>query len=60
LKAATTLARDFEYVRVDLFVFDNRLYFGELTFTPGGGVLPFTPDRIDYEWGKLLSEARHQ
>lgn len=58
LKAAATLASDFEYVRVDLYAFDNRLYFGELTFTPGGGVLPFTPDRIDYEWGKLLSAAR--
>lgn len=58
LKAAATLASDFEYVRVDLYAFDNRLYFGELTFTPGAGVLPFTPDRVDYEWGKLLTAAR--
>ncbi|CAB3785311.1 D-inositol-3-phosphate glycosyltransferase [Paraburkholderia fynbosensis] len=58
LKAAATLASDFEYVRVDLYAFDNRLYFGELTFTPGAGVLPFTPDRVDYEWGELLSAAR--
>jgi len=58
LKAAATLACDFEYVRVDLYAFDNRLYFGEFTFTPGAGVLPFTPDRIDYEWGELLSAAR--
>ncbi len=58
LQAAATLASDFEYVRVDLYAFDNRLYFGEFTFTPGAGVLPFTPDRIDYEWGELLSAAR--
>lgn len=58
LKAAATLASDFDYVRIDLYAFDNRLYFGEFTFTPGGGVLPFTPDRIDYEWGELLSIAR--
>jgi glycosyltransferase involved in cell wall biosynthesis len=58
LEAAATLASDFEYVRVDLYAFDDRLYFGELTFTPGAGVLPFTPDRVDYEWGKLLSAAR--
>jgi hypothetical protein len=56
LKAAAILAEDFDYVRVDLYAYDNRVYFGELTFTPGAGVLPFTPDRIDYEWGKLLSE----
>ncbi|MBN3756620.1 hypothetical protein G3N95_27040 [Paraburkholderia sp. Tr-20389] len=55
LKAASIMAKDFDYVRVDLYAPDNRVYFGELTFTPGAGVLPFTPDSIDYEWGKLLS-----
>jgi hypothetical protein len=54
LDAAVTLCEDFEYVRVDLYAPDNQVYFGELTFTPGAGVLPFTPDRIDYEWGKLF------
>jgi hypothetical protein len=56
LEAATILAKDFDYVRVDLYAPGNRIYFGELTFTPGAGVLPFTPDHIDYEWGKLLGE----
>ncbi|CAB3776331.1 hypothetical protein LMG28614_00193 [Paraburkholderia ultramafica] len=55
LDAAVTLCEDFDYVRVDLYAPDNEVYFGELTFTPGAGVLPFTPDRIDYEWGKLLA-----
>ncbi|MFL9964476.1 ATP-grasp fold amidoligase family protein [Paraburkholderia sediminicola] len=54
LKAALTLCEDFDYVRVDLYAPDNLVYFGELTFTPGAGVLPFTPDRVDYDWGKLL------
>lgn len=55
LAAAATLCEDFDYVRVDLYTLKNEVYFGELTFTPGAGVLPFTPDHIDYEWGKLLS-----
>lgn len=55
LAAAATLCEDFDYVRVDLYAPDNEVYFGELTFTPGAGVLPFTPDRIDYEWGQLLT-----
>lgn len=55
LDTAVKLCEDFDYVRVDLYAPDNRVYFGELTFTPGAGVLPFTPDRIDYEWGKLLA-----
>lgn len=55
LDVAMALCADFDYVRVDLYAPDNQVYFGELTFTPGAGVLPFTPDRIDYEWGKLLA-----
>jgi hypothetical protein len=35
------------------------VFFGELTFTPGAGVLPFGPDEIDYEWGRLY-EASEQ
>jgi hypothetical protein len=42
---------------VDLYAPDNQIYFGELTFTPGAGVLPFTPDKVDYEWGKLVPDA---
>ncbi|MFT4067051.1 ATP-grasp fold amidoligase family protein [Paraburkholderia sp.] len=55
LDVAMRLCEDFDYVRVDLYAPDNLVYFGELTFTPGAGVLPFTPDSIDYEWGKLLA-----
>lgn len=55
LDAAATLSEDFDYVRVDLYAPDNEVYFGELTFTPGAGVLPFSPDSVDYEWGRLLS-----
>jgi hypothetical protein len=55
LAAATRLCEDFDYVRVDLYAPDNEVYFGELTFTPGAGVFPFTPDRIDYEWGRLMT-----
>jgi hypothetical protein len=54
LDTAVKLSEDFDYVRVDLYAPDNRVFFGELTFTPGAGVLPFTPDKIDYEWGQLL------
>lgn len=59
LDVARVLCEDFDYVRVDLYAPDNLVFFGELTFTPGAGVLPFTPDAVDYEWGKLLS-ATHQ
>jgi hypothetical protein len=52
---ATRLADGLGYVRVDLYNVDGHIYFGELTFTPGAGVFPFHPDRVDYEWGALLA-----
>ncbi len=55
--AGIKLSADFDYVRVDLYSPNNQMYFGELTFTPGAGVLPFMPDRIDYEWGSLIPDA---
>jgi hypothetical protein len=55
--AAVKLSADFDYVRVDLYSPHNHIYFGELTFTPGAGVLPFTPDTVDYEWGSLIPDA---
>jgi hypothetical protein len=51
---ATRLAADFEYVRVDLYGPSDKIYFGELTFTPGAGVFPMQPHRVDLEWGRLM------
>lgn len=31
------LSKDFKFVRVDLYIVNNRIYFGELTFTSKGG-----------------------
>lgn len=38
IKYAEKLALPFPYVRVDLYILSNQIYFGELTFTPCGGV----------------------
>lgn len=54
LEIAATLSEDFTYVRVDLYAPKNEVYFGELTFTPGAGVVPMRPDCVDFEWGRLL------
>ncbi|MCH5278292.1 MAG: glycosyl transferase [Christensenellaceae bacterium] len=34
---ASKLSRGFPFVRVDLYLVDGRVFFGELTFTPSGG-----------------------
>lgn len=53
-KAAEILCQDFPFVRVDFFIANNNWYFAELTFTPGAGMMPFNPERYDWEWGKML------
>lgn len=35
---AELLAKEFPFVRVDLYIVRNRIYFGELTFTPAAGM----------------------
>ena len=54
LSVARALANDFEFVRVDLYDSTDGIYFGELTFTPGAGLFALTPDKVDYEWGRLM------
>lgn len=53
-KAAEVLCTDFPFVRVDFFLANDTYYFAELTFTPGGGMMPFDPDKYDLEWGNKL------
>lgn len=36
---AEKLSADFEFVRVDLYDFEGKVYFGELTFSPWGGIM---------------------
>jgi hypothetical protein len=56
---AMRLVEGLGFVRVDLYVVGDDIYFGELTFTPGAGVLPLAPDRFDYEWGCLFEATEH-
>lgn len=50
---AAKLSNGFAFVRVDLYVISGRVYFGEMIFTPGGGLGRFTPDEWDYKLGSL-------
>lgn len=49
---AKKLASDFDYVRVDLYEIEGRIYFGELTFTHGGGLEDIKPLEWDYKLGE--------
>lgn len=48
------LANDFKLVRVDWIVYNNQLYFNEMTFTPHSGFIHF-PKECE-KWNKKLGE----
>ena len=54
IEIAKTLSEDFDFVRVDLYNIDGKIYFGELTFTPFAGALAIYTDKFDEEMGKKL------
>ena len=54
IKTAEILSKDFAHVRVDLFCNDKRIYFGELTFTTGGGYANYVEENADLFFGKYF------
>jgi hypothetical protein len=54
LALAARLAESFNYVRVDLYSLQSRIYFGELTFTPGAGLMAFYPSAVDADWAQYF------
>lgn len=55
IEIAKKLSSDFIFSRVDLYEHDNKIYFGEITLHPGGGVEPFDCYFSDLEMGQFIS-----
>jgi hypothetical protein len=47
IRVAEALASGMDFVRVDLYNANGRIYFGELTFTPRAGLFAFQPESWD-------------
>ncbi|MBR1930094.1 MAG: hypothetical protein IJ833_01275 [Lachnospiraceae bacterium] len=56
LRLAEILGKDFRHVRVDFYIVENRIYFGEMTFTHGSGIEKVTPESFNVEMGKWMFE----
>ncbi len=55
IKTAEYLAKDFPMVRVDLFDINGKIILSEMTFTPGGGLIPFSSKDADMMLGEKLN-----
>lgn len=54
LQAARILSEGFAVVRVDFYEVENKLYFGEMTFTASGGFHTSHSKEFQKEMGKLI------
>lgn len=59
VKLAEMLSKQFDFVRVDIYNVDGMIYFSELTFTPGGGLVPFEPESFDLQLGMCFDDPMH-
>jgi len=52
---ASVLSEGVPYLRVDFYEVDGKIYFGELTFYPGGGFVHFDPQSWDRQMGEWIT-----
>jgi len=55
ISLSETLARDMRHVRIDWFIVRDMLYFGEITFYDGSGLVPFDDEKDDYMLGSWIN-----
>lgn len=55
LACAKKLAKPFSYARIDFYIFEKKLYFGEITFSHAAGNIIIEPEIWNTELGKMFS-----
>ncbi|MGT2910903.1 ATP-grasp fold amidoligase family protein [Streptococcus cameli] len=51
---AEKLSSEFPHARIDFYYFDNKIYFGEITFYHASGYQKIEPNEFDIRIGKLF------
>lgn len=54
LKIAKILSDKIPFVRIDMYNISGKIYFGEITFYPAGGIGFFEPRDWDFKLGQLV------
>ena len=48
------LSKGIPQVRIDFYDVNGKIYFGEMTFYHHGGIVPFHPEKWDYQFGSWI------
>jgi len=54
IELAEALSNNIPLLRVDFYEVNGKTYFGELTFTHWGGLMPFEPEKWDDIFGSWI------
>lgn len=52
---AKKLSKDIPFLRTDFYSINDKIYFGELTFFPASGFVPFEPEFWDKKLGDMIN-----
>jgi len=52
ISCARNISQCFPHARVDFYLSESKIYFGEITFFNASGYFTFKPDEFDFELGK--------
>ena len=55
---AKKCAKDFPFVRVDMYNLSGKIYIGEMTFQSGGGMDLYIEDSWNYKTGEMLDLSK--
>lgn len=55
LSITRKLAKGFPQVRIDFYIIENKIYFGEITLSTASGMTKTIPESLDAEIGKLIN-----
>ena len=56
IEISEKLSKPFDFVRVDLYENGGKILFSELTFHSGGGLVPFHPEKYDFDFAKYFEK----
>lgn len=60
IEIAEKLSGELPFARIDLYDVDGKIYFGEITLTPAGGLTPFIPLSKDLEIAKMIDLNKYR
>ena len=60
VEVARELSAGKDFLRVDLYEIDGKVYFSELTFFPSAGTMPFVDYKYDLEIGSMLRLTKNK